>query len=378
MSRVLILSWDGGGNTPSAFNLGSRLVRRGHRVRMMGWDSMRARAGAAGLEFTTYRSVAPWPAELRHEDGWNQIAVALFGAAVEADIVSDADSFAADVLVVDCMLTAGHAAGHGLGIPVASLVHVRYAPFVHEWGNDVLGTDVGALLDAADCLLALQPPGFEPSELLGRATAVGAVLRPGSAEPLDEATAALLTTPGDPWLLLTLSTTLQGQAEALPGLLGALAALPVRVLLTLGGVLEPAAVSAPGNVTVRGYLSHEAALPHMAVVVTHGGMSTVATTLAAGVPMVCVPQGRDQPLNAARVQELGAGLVIAADAAPGKLANAVEQVLADPAFRTTAQRMAANSAAVGNGELAADLVETLVRVHVTPSDVGRTSAPAER
>ena len=365
MSRVLILSWDGGGNTPSAFNLGSRLTRRGHRVRMMGWDSMRGRAGTAGLEFTTYRSIAPWPADLRHEDGWDRIEVALFGAAVEADIVAEATSFGADVLLVDCMLTAGQAAAHRLGLPVVSLVHVRYAPFVHEWGSDVLGTDVGALLDAAQCVLALQPPGFEPPELLGHgATAVGAIPRPGDPETLDPATATLLSAPGDPWVLLTLSTTLQGQSEALPGLLNELASLPVRVLLTLGGVLAPGAVPASDNVTVRGYLPHEAALPHVAVIVTHAGMSTVGTALAAGVPIVCVPQGRDQPLNAGRVQELGAGLSIAPDAPPGALANAVQQVLDDPAFRTAAQQLATNTAAVGNGELAADLVETLITDHI--------------
>ena len=47
--RFLIASWDGGGNTPPAFNLGSRLVRRGHHVRMLGWEPMAARASAAGL-----------------------------------------------------------------------------------------------------------------------------------------------------------------------------------------------------------------------------------------------------------------------------------------------------------------------------------------
>lgn len=360
MSRVLILSWDGGGNTPSAFNLGARLVRRGHRVRMMGWDSMEVRAATAGLEFTTYPSVGPWPGDVRHEDGWDQIAIALFGAATEADIFAEAVSFGAEVLVIDCLLTAGHAAGHRLGLPVASLVHVRYSPFVNEWGSQVLGTDVGAMLDAAQCVLALQPPGFEPPELLrDGATCVGAVLSPGPTQTIDTVTAGLLTEPGDPWVLLSLSTTLQGQAEALPGLLGALASLPVRVLLTVGGVLAPEAVSPPGNVTVRGYLPHDAVLPHMAAVVTHAGMSTVSTALAAGMPLVCVPQGREQPLNAARVQELGAGLMIAADAPPESLAQAVHTVLVDPRFRRAARRLAASSAAVGNGELATDLVESL-------------------
>jgi UDP:flavonoid glycosyltransferase YjiC (YdhE family) len=361
MSRILILSWDGGGNTPSAFNLGARLVRRGHRVRMMGWASMQTRAAASGLEFVTYPSVTPWPSEVRHEDGWEQITTALFGAATQADIAAEAESFDADVLVIDCMLTAGYAAARRLALPVVSLVHVRYAPFVHEWGSTVLGIDVGSLLDAGQCVLALQPPGFDPPELLkDGVSCVGAVLRPGGPEPLDPDTVAVLAKPGNPWVLLTLSTTLQGQAEALPGLLAALESLPIRVLLTLGGVLAPDSVPAPSNVTVRGFLPHEAALPHMAAVVTHAGMSTVATALAAGVPMVCVPQGRDQALNAARVQELGAGLMIAADATPATVASAVQRVLIDPHFRAAARRLAANAAAVGNGELATDLVEAQV------------------
>ena len=76
MSRFLILSWDGGGNTPSAYHLGSRLMRRGHQVKMMGWHAMATRAAGAGLGFTTYRSVPPWPADLRHEDGWERVAAA--------------------------------------------------------------------------------------------------------------------------------------------------------------------------------------------------------------------------------------------------------------------------------------------------------------
>jgi UDP:flavonoid glycosyltransferase YjiC (YdhE family) len=360
MSRVLILSWDGGGNTPSAFNLGSRLVRRGHRVRMMGWDTMAVRAAAAGLEFSTYPSVAHWPAAVRHEDGWERIETALFGAATEADVVAEAESFRVDVLVVDCMLTAGYSAAQRLGLPVVSLVHVRYAPFVHQWGSAVLRTDVVALLDSSRCVLALQPPRFDPPDLLRRGTAaVGAVLRPGATEPIDPVLVERLAEPGDPWVLLSLSTTLQGQAEVLPRLVGALGALPVRVLVTLGGVLAPDSVAVPDSVTVCGYVPHGPVLPHMSAVVTHAGMSSVATALAAGVPMVCVPQGRDQPLNAARVEELGAGLTVAADPPTEELALAVQTVLAQGTFRASAQRLAASAASVGNGELATDLVDAV-------------------
>lgn len=357
MSRFLIASWDGGGNTPSAYNLGSRLVRRGHRVRMMGWHAMAAPAAAAGLEFTTYQSVPPWPADLRHEDGWDRISVALFGAATEIDIATEARGFGADVLVLDCMITAGYAAARRLGIPIVSLVHPLYEPFVHEWGSSVLGADVPELLRARGCVLALQPPGFDNPTTLPAGTAyVGAILspEPPALEPRDE---ALLSEPGDPWVLLSLSTTLQGQRDVLPGLLSALGSRPIRVLLTLGGVLAPDSVDAPANVTVRGSVPHQAVLPWMAAVVTHAGMSTVAMALAAGVPMVCVPQGRDQPLNALRVAEVGAGLQVATDAPPELVARAVGAVLSEGLYRSTAQGFSTRTAELGNGEHATDLVE---------------------
>src|SRR5881628_2278701 len=101
MSRCLILSWDGGWNTPSAYHLGSRLVRRGHSVRMMGWHAMQARAAAAGLEFVTYRSLPPWPPGLRHEDGWERVSAALFGTATEHNVLDEARAFGADLLIVD-------------------------------------------------------------------------------------------------------------------------------------------------------------------------------------------------------------------------------------------------------------------------------------
>ena len=133
----------------------------------------------------------------------------------------------------------------------------------------------------------------EPGERIGQ--------DPDPRQPLDPRDAGLLAEPGGPWVLLSLSTTQQGQAAALPRMLDAVAALPVRVLLTLGGALPPSAVDAPPNVTVRGFVPHEQLLPHMAAVIFHDGLSTITAALTAGVPLVCIPQGRDQPDNAQRV-----------------------------------------------------------------------------
>jgi UDP:flavonoid glycosyltransferase YjiC (YdhE family) len=360
--RFLIATWDGGGNTPSAFNLGSRLARRGHRVRMLGWKSMTARAAEAGIEFSPYRSEMPWPAGLSPDDGWlDYVEPLLFGAAVRGDILAEAAAFGPDVLVLDCMLGAGFAAARELRLPTALLVHVLYSPFVHAWGDEVMHASVSGLFAEADSVLALVPPGFdEPGELPANTRYVGPITRPAPGR-LGSSELELLMRAGDPWVLLSLSTTLQRQTEALPAMLAAVASLPVRVLLTLGGVVPRDAVAAPPNVTVRDYVPHDLVLPHMEMVITHGGMSSITASLAAGVPLVCIPQGREQPINAARVAATGAGRVIAPDASAAEIAGAVNATLRDKPARAAARRFAVTIAALGAGESATEEVEQLGR-----------------
>jgi UDP:flavonoid glycosyltransferase YjiC (YdhE family) len=118
-------------------------------------------------------------------------------------------------------------------------------------------------------------------------------------------------------------------------------------MLTLGGVLASESVHAPANVTVHGHIPHDALLPH------------VSTVLAAGIPMVCVPQGREQPLNAQLVADVAAGLQVAPDAPAGDLVAALHSALTDPRYRTIAGQFAAATTALGNGRYAADLVEAV-------------------
>ena len=67
----------------------------------------------------------------------------------------------------------------------------------------------------------------------------------------------------------------------------------------------------------------------------------LALTLAAGVPLVCLPMGRDQLDVAARVVHAGAGLRLEPAAAPEEIAAAARSVLADGSYRRAAERIAA-------------------------------------
>jgi UDP:flavonoid glycosyltransferase YjiC (YdhE family) len=79
--------------------------------------------------------------------------------------------------------------------------------------------------------------------------------------------------------------------------------------------------------------------PHGAAIVTHAGHGTVMRALACGVPLLCLPMGRDQDDNAARVVARGAGLRLSRSAAPPRIAAAVRRLLREPGFRTNAGRL---------------------------------------
>jgi rhamnosyltransferase subunit B len=78
-------------------------------------------------------------------------------------------------------------------------------------------------------------------------------------------------------------------------------------------------------------------LPRSAALVHHGGIGTLAQALAAGIPQLIVPFALDQPENALRLHELGAGTCLARAAMDERtLAGKIDLVLNDASYRATA------------------------------------------
>jgi UDP:flavonoid glycosyltransferase YjiC (YdhE family) len=103
---------------------------------------------------------------------------------------------------------------------------------------------------------------------------------------------------------------------------------------------------------------HADVLPYSSAVITHGGHgTTVMKALIAGVPLVVVPMGRDQPDNAARVVHAGAGVRLRKNASVSALREAVARVTEDPGYRAAARRMAARLAAERDDYCAIDELE---------------------
>jgi MGT family glycosyltransferase len=165
--------------------------------------------------------------------------------------------------------------------------------------------------------------------------------------------------PGGGTVLVSFSTTEMRQQDVLQRTLDALADVDVEVVCTLGRVSIDG-LSPPPNASIFDWIPHPELLPRTDVVVTHAGLSTVMAALAAGVPMVCMPMGRDQPLNAQRVAALGLGMELSPAASAKVIRDAVEVVLDNEKFRLRAQSMAEDIAAYGNGKLAVQELESLL------------------
>jgi UDP:flavonoid glycosyltransferase YjiC (YdhE family) len=128
-------------------------------------------------------------------------------------------------------------------------------------------------------------------------------------------------------------------AHLLQRIVDACGTLDASVLVT---ATEPvrAALRAADNTYVSGYVRHRALLPHVDVVVCHGGLSTIGAALTCGVPVICLPQQYEQPDNATHVQTMGVGLSLPGDAPAAAIRDAVERALTDETMAAAARAVA--------------------------------------
>lgn len=165
---------------------------------------------------------------------------------------------------------------------------------------------------------------------------------PPAQDRLDPAVAAL---PGDrPWVLATLGSNAARLHEQPRGLLDTLVEvlgdLPVTGIVALGRDIDPDQWrgARPDNVHLTSFAQQQQLLPLCDAFLTHAGFNGTREALSNGVPVVAIPMFAEQPANAARVAELGAGLSLPVeDATHPQLRHALDTVLTDPSYRYRAR-----------------------------------------
>lgn len=397
MAHYLFTLWDGGGSLPPELAVVRKVVDAGHHATVLIDPVAAPEARAAGAHDVRVWQDAPHHATRRADDDYVRDWTIRSPARVLLNLmdtlmVRPAPAFAGEVLRVvadvqpDIVVTSfplfgSMMAAEACGLPCVALVPNVVSlpcdgmpPFgtgllpprtvigrtrdralngivERIWNRRLgelnqaraaLGLDaidrVLAQYDLVDRVLALTGTAFDfPASLPANVRYVGPQLDdPYWAEPW--------TPPADdgrPFVLVAMSTTYMDHLEQLQHAVTAVGMLPVRALVTTGPAIDPEQLHASANVAVVRSVPHGEVLRHADVVVTHGGHGTVVKALAAGVPLVCIPTGRDQPDNAARVTHRGAGLRLARNARPAKIAAAIRRILDDPAYRRAAADLGA-------------------------------------
>ncbi len=353
----------------------SVLDRRGHEVTLLCSGETRGDAGELGFEVIGYRRSPDPDITVAFEAQAELMMAAAAGAEIALDATDVLDDLRPDLAVVDCMLPAAIAAGQAAGTPTVSLVHFLYGlarvQMLRAGGGWT--TDLPTLAATHRMLgLAPAPDGisaWEAPELLLVAAPRWLDIEgdpPANvvhAGPLAVAVRAeQLADIRRPRVLLTFSTTVMaGQAALIDRVGETVAGLDLDAVLTLGPAVDPDAVQVPDNVEVVDFADHDLLMPGCAAVIGHGGLGTVLRALAHGVPQLLLPLGRDQAFNADRVEQLGAGIRLPADAPTERIRKALRSLLTDRRFAAEAGLAARRIAADEPDRTAAEALERLPR-----------------
>lgn len=410
--NFLLVTLEGGGNIPPVLGLARRLAQRGHRVRVLTEPCLQEAVEAYGLEFIPFQQY--FTRKDRTEDifeDWKATPFSnpsfdiIFGSAaiVAEETHTHLQQETTDVLLADTMMPGSLVAAEALGIPRAVLFHMpEYMPgpnrppggmgllpgkgVVGRMRDRLLGSifhrmmnkylpKLNAVRDSyglprlqntadmfhqADLRIIQTNQHFDfPLEPLpANIRYVGPTLE--DPDWVSEWESPWPPEDSRPLVVVSLSSTFQNQKKVIEHCIQALESMDVRGLVTLGLAIAEEKFTKPDNVVVVANAPHSRIFPHADVVVTHAGHGTIMRSLANGVPLVCLPMGRDQGDNAAKVVYHGAGIRLNAKAKPETIRKAVECVLRETSYRKNAERLKEHILPDAKKDTAVEAIESLV------------------
>jgi Erythromycin biosynthesis protein CIII-like, C-terminal domain len=367
--RILITSNRGAGHIEPLVPFAQALLRAGDEVLVAAPEGVRTHVERAGLPFFALAdppdderdaAVADFPRLTNEQQGVIMLRDVFGGIYVRSSlpgVLRAVDLFRPDMILREPTEFAGLLAAERRGVP-----HGRIGIWAMEkntWSTPIVAPALDAhrarlgmpvdprgerILNSP--VLTLFPEALEDPDDPGHA------LRFREAAPPPEPCEPLYVTFG------SVLPALPVFPEIFRATVDALDEVGVPALFTVGIEVDVDALGpVPPHVRIERWVPQAAIMPNVRAMVGHGGSGTTRHALAAGVPSVIFPAFADQPRNARRVAELGAG--IALDSLDG-LADAIRRVLEEPSYREAAGRVAAEIAALPLVDAAPEALRALL------------------
>jgi MGT family glycosyltransferase len=395
------LDWGGFLRTAQA------LQARGHAVKWVSQPGIAPLVEAAGVPFVAIPETGwLWPPPpppdfagmkpvqamfLRYRralDTW--LSEDLIPPAVDALLTLAQEDGAPDLILTDPFLSASALAAEALGVALvvigwpagqpldeshlyavqadlSKISQERVASLCERYGLSGANFSVGAAPSVQSPRLHVSyfsrywhqaDPDFLPQTRF-----VGGVARP-PALPLPTWVSDLSEKPRG--ALITLGSAFTGDLGFLSWAAQASARLGLIPIVVLGSAVEPdkkaqLKAALPAGTRLLAWVDYDQVFPRCAVIIHHGGMGTTHRAILQGIPQVVVPHAADQRVQGRRVAQAKIGLNLSAhDVRQGQLLPAIRAVLTDPRVGENARSLAADFAALGGVERAADLIENIL------------------
>ncbi|MFN8077678.1 MAG: glycosyltransferase [Kineosporiaceae bacterium] len=371
MSRLLVSAVGGWGHVRPLLPLAVLARQRGHDVLVTASAAHGQAVRAHGLAFAASgKDHQAYHSELDvrpMEEERAALGRGFGGPWAQAradDVTALGRDWRPDVVIRDEVDFGACVAAEVLGVPHASVVvlaagdmiverHVR-APLEALRARAGLPPEHGMTMLTRHLVLAPFPPALrDPADPLPPQTVH---YRPGDVPrdnpDHDEGATAYLTLGA---VFATESGDLLARAAA------GVAQVADRVVVAAGRDTDLATLAGlPPHVQVHAFVDQAATLASADAVLCHAGSGTVLEALAHGLPLVLLPMGADQPLNAARCEQLGVAVVLdPTEVTPDEVARAVRHPLTDQRLREAARAVAEQWRDLPGPDAALDAVERL-------------------
>jgi MGT family glycosyltransferase len=381
--RALFYSVKGTGHVNPTLPLVRALVARGHDVTYTLTPEWKERIEAMGARYrNTGEGDTPFTTAAYHPNGMFLRELLPAAAAVVPRLLEQARELGPDLIVYDSCAPWARVIGAVLGCPaVCSLSTIvpsqqealeafgapetrvdaynqeALATLKQRWGVDLSGDTLGFFYARDNLSYSCVELNPAVAEMPQRVHFVGPLIAAGGGGARELAEHGLRTRAelsGRKRVYVSMGTVVGDMRNLGPAFFKPfIEAFGERedweIVISVGKSIEPAGFGdVPSNVIIRKSVPQVALLPHVDVFVTHAGANSMHEALFFDVPLVCIPVFGDQPLNASRVVDSGAGVRLAYEAISAANVRAqVERVGTDPAFAGNASKLGAALRACG-------------------------------